>query len=162
MIGTPRNSKEIDMRIKPIAAGAAALFALTLTACGTNEMAKSAGSSSTAPMTTAMQTTAVQQAAARMGEFAGLGGKHVSGSAAVNGSTLEFTNFSSDEGPDLHAYLANGSSESDVAARKQISTIKFDQASQSFSLSGVDVGNYSTVVINCDKAKAVFGAASLK
>jgi hypothetical protein len=157
VIGTLGNPKEIDMHIKPIAAGAAAVFALTLTACGTNEMAKSSG-----PASTAAAAMTVQQAAPRTGEFAGLRGKQVTGSVTVTGSTLEFMNFLSDEGPDLHVYLTNGPSESDVAAGKHISTIKFDQAAQSFSLSGIDVGNYNTVVINCDKAKAVFGAASLK
>ncbi len=151
------------MVIKPIAATAAAVFALTLTACGANEM-KSAGPSSPASsamsstMTSAMGTAS---AAARMGHFTGLNGKHVGGTATVTGSNLEFTDFSSDEGPDLHVYLTKGSAESDVAAGKQISAIKFDQATQSFSLSGIDTMGYTTVVIHCDKAKAVFGAASL-
>ena len=34
------------------------------------------------------------------------------------GANLEFTNFSSDEGPDLHVYLTKGSTEADVAAGK--------------------------------------------
>lgn len=151
------------MVIKPIAATAAAVFALTLTACGANEM-KSAGSASPASsamsstMTSAMSTAS---AAARMGRLTGLNGKHVGGTATVTGSNLEFTDFSSDEGPDLHVYLTKGSTESDVAAGKQISAIKFDQATQSFSLTGIDTMGYTTVVIHCDKAKAVFGAASL-
>ena len=74
---------------------------------------------------------------------------------------LEFTDFSSDEGPDLHVYLTKGSTESDVAAGKEIAAIKFDQATQSFPLTGIDTMGYTTVVIHCDKAKAVFGAASL-
>lgn len=147
------------MLIKPIAAAAAAAFALTLTACGANEM-KSAGPSSPASsaMTSAMSTAS---SAARMGAFTGLNGKHVGGTATVTGSNLEFTNFSSDEGPDLHVYLTKGSTESDVAAGTQIASIKFDQATQSFPLSGIDTMGYTTVVIHCDKAKAVFGAASL-
>ncbi len=161
VIGTPRRSKEIQMVIKPIAATAAAVFALTLTACGANDM-KSASSSS--PASSAMTSTSammIPSAAARMGQFTGLNGKHVGGTATVTGANLEFANFSSDEGPDLHVYLTKGSTESDVAAGKQIAAIKFDQATQSFPLSGIDTMGYTTVVIHCDKAKAVFGAASL-
>lgn len=150
------------MVIKPIAATAAALFALTLTACGGNEM-KSAGPSS--PATSAMSATSSAMmnpnAAARMGHFTGLNGKHVGGTATVTGANLEFADFSSDEGPDLHVYLTKGSTESDVAAGKEIAAIKFDQATQSFPLTGIDTMGYTTVVIHCDKAKAVFGAASL-
>jgi len=163
VIGTPRRSKEFHMVIKPIAATAAAVFALTLTACGANEM-KSAGSSS--PSSSAMSSSmasamTASSAAARTGHFTGLNGKHVAGTATVSGMNLEFTDFSSDEGPDLHVYLTKGSTESDVAAGKQIAAIKFDQATQSFPLTGIDTMGYTTVVIHCDKAKAVFGAASL-
>ncbi|WP_286150188.1 DM13 domain-containing protein [Mycobacterium sp. ST-F2] len=163
VIGTPRRSKEFHMVIKPIVATAAAVFALTLTACGANEM-KSAGSSSpaSAAMTSAMTSAAMTPSATtRMGEFTGLNGKHVAGAAKVTGGNLEFSNFTSDEGPDLHVYLTKGSTESDVAAGKQISAIKYDQATQSFPLTGIDTAGYTTVVIHCDKAKAVFGAASL-
>ncbi|TPX01184.1 DM13 domain-containing protein, partial [Schumannella luteola] len=69
--------------------------------------------------------------------------------------------FSSSEGPDLHIYLTNGDDEAAVEAGMEISTVSFSEASQTFSLSGVDVSGYDTVVIHCDKAKAVFGAASL-
>lgn len=153
------------MVIKPIAAAAAAVFALTLTACGTDEMTKSSTPSPSAmTSTSAMASSSAMTpsaAMARMGEFTGLNGKHVAGSAKVAGANLEFTNFSSDEGPDLHVYLTKGSTEADVAAGKQISAIKFDQATQSFPLAGIDTMGYTTVVIHCDKAKAVFGAASL-
>ncbi|MHA7665525.1 DM13 domain-containing protein [Mycolicibacterium sp. HS_4_1] len=148
------------MVIKPIAAAAAAVFALTLTACGANEM-KSAGSSSPAMSSTMTSAMSTANSAARMGHFTGLNGKHVGGTATVAGTNLEFTDFSSDEGPDLHVYLTKGSAESDVAAGKEIAAIKFDQAMQSFPLTGIDTMGYTTVVIHCDKAKAVFGAASL-
>jgi electron transfer DM13 len=69
--------------------------------------------------------------------------------------------FSSDAGPDLHIYLTNGATESGVASGKQLGAISYDKASQTFSLGGVDPSRYTTVVIHCDKAKAVFGDASL-
>ncbi|WP_419402538.1 hypothetical protein [Mycobacteroides abscessus] len=46
--------------------------------------------------------------ATRSGMFEGLNGKHVIGKVTVNESTVEFADFSSDEGPDLHAYLTMG------------------------------------------------------
>ncbi|WP_439901879.1 DM13 domain-containing protein [Microbacterium azadirachtae] len=64
-------------------------------------------------------------------------------------------------GPDLHVYLTNGTDEAAVAAGKQIDPVAFDKDSQSFMLNGVDASMYKDVVIHCDKAKAVFGAAAL-
>ncbi|MFJ9246789.1 DM13 domain-containing protein [Streptomyces sp. NPDC101776] len=93
--------------------------------------------------------------------FAGLNGKKVTGSAQVSGSDVTLSGFTSDEGPDLHVYLTNGTDEAAVSAGKQLGAVKFDKASQMFALSGVDAAGYTTVVIHCDKAKAVFGAAKL-
>ncbi|MEV6486083.1 DM13 domain-containing protein [Streptomyces sp. NPDC051576] len=101
------------------------------------------------------------KAADRTGMFAGLNGKKVSGSAQVGGSGVTLSGFSSDEGPDLHVYLTDGTDEAAVSAGKEIGAVKFDKASQIFTLSGADASAYSTVVIHCDKAKAVFGAAKL-
>ncbi|WP_165691676.1 hypothetical protein [Mycobacteroides abscessus] len=47
--------------------------------------------------------------------------------------------------------------EADVAAGIRFAAIKFDKASQAYPLNGAD----TTVVIQCDKAKVIFGAASL-
>ena len=46
-------------------------------------------------------------------------------------------------------------------AGKMIDKVSFDTAEQTFDVSGVDTGMYTDVVIHCDKAKAVFGAAML-
>jgi hypothetical protein len=97
----------------------------------------------------------------RTGTFEGLNDKHVAGTAAVSDAQIVLSGFSSDAGPDLHIYLANGSDENAVAAGKEIGSIAFDKPSQTFSASGVDASKYTSVVIHCDKAKAVFGAASL-
>ncbi len=93
--------------------------------------------------------------------FAGLNGKKVTGTAQVSGSGVTLSGFSSDEGPDLHVYLTNGTDEAAVSAGKQLGAVKFDKKSQTFALNGVDASGYTTVVIHCDKAKAVFGAAKL-
>ncbi|WOX14794.1 DM13 domain-containing protein [Streptomyces sp. N50] len=104
---------------------------------------------------------AAMQSADRTGMFAGLNGKKVTGAAKVGGSGVTLSGFSSDEGPDLHVYLTNGTDEAAVSAGKQLGGVKFDEKSQTFALNGADAAMYSTVVIHCDKAKAVFGAAKL-
>ena len=116
----------------------------------------SAMSQSTPPPAMSQSTTST-----RTGTFEGLNDKHVAGTAAMSDAQIVLSGFSSDAGPDLHIYLANGSDENAVAAGKEIGSIAFDKPSQTFSTSGVDASKYTTVVIHCDKAKAVFGAATL-
>lgn len=149
------------MQMKALLVGTVAAFAAagTLTACGTNN-----GSSSTAtsPSSSTSATSGSSTMATRTGAFSGLNGKKVSGMVTIHGSTLTLTGYSSDQGPDLHVYLTNGTAESDVSAGVQISKVASDQMSQTFTLpSGVHAAMYTHVVIHCDKAKAVFGAATL-
>ncbi|HUP98884.1 MAG TPA: DM13 domain-containing protein [Aeromicrobium sp.] len=99
--------------------------------------------------------------APRSGTFAGLNGKKVAGTVKVGHGKVVLSGFSSDEGPDLYLYLAKGSDESDVMAGKSLGEVSYDEASQTFDLKGVDAAGYDTVVVHCDKAKAVFGAAEL-
>ncbi|GAA4480291.1 DM13 domain-containing protein [Microbacterium panaciterrae] len=117
-----------------------------------DKMASSSSMPSSSPMSSDMQKT---------GTFMGLNGKNVKGTVTISGSDLKLTGFSSDEGPDLHVYLTTGTDEAAVSAGKEISTVVFNQDTQSFMLSGVDASMYTDVVIHCDKAKAVFGAAPL-
>ncbi|MFJ5307210.1 DM13 domain-containing protein [Streptomyces sp. NPDC088350] len=128
-----------------------------LTACSGSDSKDS--SSKAAASMSASQPAA--RAADRTGMFAGLNGKKVVGSAQVSGSGVMLSGFSSDEGPDLHVYLTNGTDEAAVSAGKQLGAVKYDAKSQTFALNGADASAYSTVVIHCDKAKAVFGAAKL-
>ena len=114
-------------------------------------------SSSSTPMPSSSAMTDM----AKTGMFMGLNGKNVQGTVTISGSDLKLTGFSSDEGPDLHIYLTTGTDEAAVMAGKEISTVAFNQDTQSFMLSGVDASMYTHVVIHCDKAKAVFGAAPL-
>ena len=148
------------MQMKALLVGTVAALAAagTLTACGSNS-----SPSSTAPSTAPSQTTGTgSNAASRTGTFSGRNGKNVAGTATISGSTLTLTGYSSDQGPDLHVYLANGTTESDFASGVEISKVAYNQASQTFTLpSGTNGSSYSYVVIHCDKAKAVFGAASL-
>jgi hypothetical protein len=99
--------------------------------------------------------------AALSGTFAGLNGKKVAGTVKVADGKVVLSGFSSDEGPDLHLYLAKGDDEADVMAGKSLGKVSYDTAAQTFELNGVDAAGYDTVVVHCDKAKAVFGAAEL-
>ncbi|MFD4558503.1 DM13 domain-containing protein [Streptomyces sp. NPDC058469] len=132
-------------------------ISFTLTACGGSDN-KDSTSKAAASMSASQPA---MQSADKQGMFAGLNGKKVSGSAQVSGTGVKLSGFSSDEGPDLHVYLTNGTDEAAVSAGKQLGAVKFDAKSQTFALNGVNASMYSTVVIHCDKAKAVFGAAKL-
>lgn len=96
------------------------------------------------------------------GDFTGLNDKSVAGTATISGDTVMLSGFSSDEGPDLHLYLTDGTDENAVGSGVELGTIDFDEATQEFTIpSGTDVSGYSHLVVHCDKAKAVFGAAEL-
>ena len=136
---------------------------LAVAACSSSKPeAQSSETTSQKTVASAMsQTVAPASSSTHSGTFQGLNDKHVGGTVTVSDGQVALSGFSSDEGPDLHIYLAGGSDENAVAAGKELGTVAFDKASQTFSASGVDLSKYTTVVINCDKAKAVFGAATL-
>ena len=145
------------MQMKTLLVGTVAAIATagTLTACG------SSGSPSSSPATPTASAAAPASAGSRSGTFTGLNGKHVAGTATISGSTLTLTGYSSDQGPDLHVYLTHGTTESDVSSGIEISKVNYNQT-QTFTLpAGSDASMFTYVVIHCDKAKAVFGAASL-
>lgn len=146
------------MRSTELKGAALLTIALALAACSSSKEMQpgSAMSQSTPPPAMSQSMTST-----RTGTFEGLNDKHVAGTAAVSDAQLVLSGFSSDAGPDLHIYLANGSDENAVAAGKEIGSVAYDKPSQTFSTSGVDASKYTTVVIHCDKAKAVFGAATL-
>lgn len=143
----------------------AALMAigLTVAACSSSqpEAQPSAATSTTAPALAMSRTAVPASSNTRTGTFQGLNEKHVGGTVTVSDGQVTLSGFSSDEGPDLHIYLASGSDEAAVAAGKELGSVAFDKASQTFSAGAGDVSTYTTVVIHCDKAKAVFGAATL-
>lgn len=143
------------MRITAIV-GAAAL-ALSLAACGTNQQPMK----DTTPSAMADKPMPGKPMMSHSGTFAGLNGKKVAGRVTVSGTKVVLSGFSSDEGPDLHLYLATGSDEAAVAAGMNLGKVAYDAASQTFTLSGAAASKYDTVVVHCDKAKAVFGAAAL-
>lgn len=126
-------------------------------ASGVSTHSASAQSPSTAPTASVVLVSSVS----RSGRFTGANGKHVAGTVTISGGNVVLSGFSSDAGPDLHIYLTSGAGENDVTAGKQLGKVSYNQASQTFSLGGIDPAKYTTVVIHCDKAKAVFGDAPL-
>lgn len=154
------------MRITALAG--AAVLTLALAACGSTKddgMAKTDSEPSSA-MTNdggAMDGGAMkhEDGVSRTGSFAGLNGKKVAGTVTVADGKVTLSGFASDEGPDLHLYLTNGDDEAAVTAGKTLGKVSYDTASQTFELGDIDAGTFDTVVVHCDKAKAVFGAAGL-
>ena len=145
------------MRFRTLAGAALLAGAAALTACSTST--QSAGPST---QSSAMTTAMVQgMSNARTGTFMGLNDKHVAGAVKIAGGQVALSDFSTDPGPDLHIYLTNGTDENSVTAGKALGKIALDMPAQRFSTAGVDASQYTTVVIHCDKAKAVFGAAAL-
>ncbi len=88
-----------------------------------------------------------------------------------NGSlSLRLTDFHTSNGPDVHVVLANAG---DPALTKtspgtalellEIAPIKGNEGDQEYMLpANVDFTQYNTVVIYCERFRAVFGAASLQ
>lgn len=153
------------MRKSALATGAAipaALLAigLALAGCSSPSAGGAMGGSAPAPMASSSSSSS-SSSMEKTGDFMGLNDKMVKGTATVTGSMLTLSGFSSDEGPDLHVYLTSGTDEAAVSAGMEIDAVAFDKASQTFTLKDVDLSKYTDVVIHCDKAKAVFGAAAL-
>ncbi len=144
------------MRIKALSGAILVTVGIATAACGSSSNNNAQPASSAAPI-----ATVAGASASRVGTFTGLNDKHVSGTATVTAGTVVLTGFSSDAGPDLHIYLTDGTEESAVSAGKELGGVASDKASQTFTVSGADAAKYTHVVIHCDKAKAVFGAASL-
>lgn len=153
------------MRKLALAATAAVTLVLALSACSspaaTEDTKPSSSASASASASQSTDDGATMTMAEKTGDFMGLNEKTVSGSVTVTDDEIALSGFSSDEGPDLHVYLANGTDEAAVSAGMLVDAVSFDTASQTFTLDGVDTSKYSYVVIHCDKAKAVFGAAEL-
>jgi len=150
------------MRSTALKGAALLTIAVALAACSTSNEAHPGPAMSQSTTAPAMSQSAASGAAsARTGTFGGLNDKHVAGTATVTGAQIVLSGFSSDAGPDLHIYLTNGTDENAVAAGKELGSIAFDKTSQTFSTNGADPSKYTTVLIHCDKAKAVFGAATL-
>lgn len=147
------------MRKIALAATAALTLALALSACSSPAATEDAKPSSSASQSA--DSGAAMTMTEKTGAFMGLNDKKVSGTVTVTDDEIALSGFSSDEGPDMHVYLTNGTDEAAVSAGMLVDAVSFDTATQTFTLDGLDTSEYSYVVIHCDKAKAVFGAAEL-
>lgn len=153
------------MRTKIIIATSALGLALAVGGCSSQSAADNSPGATTSSAASQQSSTASDptasgsSAGSETGTFHGLNGKSVQGTVTVADGTVTLSGFSSDEGPDLHLYLAKGTDENAVAAGTELGPVDFKKASQSFKISG-DV-DFTDVLVHCDKAKAVFGAASV-
>jgi maltose-binding protein MalE len=131
-----------------------AFAAFILTGCSakssTDNKAQSSSSSSEAKSSLMEKT----------GTFTGKNDMKVSGTVTVSGSKIMLDNFATDEGPDLHIYLAK---DGDVKGSGILDQkIDLKSAKQSFTIpEGTDLSKYNTVVIWCDKAQVAFGEAAI-
>lgn len=150
--------------MRKITATGAVLVAMAISLVGCSQPASDEGmsDSSMSQSPEAMDDSMEMTEVSLSGDFEGLNDKMVAGMVSIEGDQLELSGFSSDEGPDLHVYLTNGTDEAAVDAGTRIDAVAWDEESQTFTLGeGVDASQYTDVVIHCDKAKAVFGAAAI-
>ena len=154
------------MRKTAIPAAAILALSLMLSACS-GAATDTTSSESTAPESSTTETEAGTDTDTEMmheehtGTFEGAGEHSVAGTVTVSGTEIVLEGYSSDEGPDLNIYLTNGNDEDAVAGGMQIDAVAYDEASQTFTFDAMDVSGYDTVVIYCDKVKAIFGSALL-
>lgn len=95
-------------------------------------------------------------------------GKMTSGTATVvatagGGRELDLTNFATESGPALHAYLVpTGSAPGDVSNHIDLGALQGTSGNQRFTLPpGADLSRYGQLVIWCEQAKVPFGTATL-
>ncbi|MBH0131137.1 DM13 domain-containing protein [Salinibacterium sp. NK8237] len=148
--------------MRKTATSAAAILALSLMLSACSGAATDTSSSeSTAPESSETETDTEMMHEELTGTFEGTSEHAVEGTVTVSDTEIVLSGYSSDEGPDLNIYLTNGNDEDAVAAGMQIDSVVFDEASQTFTFDAMDISGYDTVVIYCDKVKAIFGSAPL-
>ena len=98
----------------------------------------------------------------KSGTFEGLAGHDAEGLAKIiqtNDMTfLRFEDFTVTNGPDLRVYITPGG---DVKNGIHLEKLKGSKGDQNYSLVGIDVGVYDTVVIYCQPFGVYFGQAEL-
>lgn len=139
------------MKIKSLAITGSLASALLLGACGNMNDDKMTKMENTSKSMTSNQMM-------KSGKF--MGDKEmVEGMATIKGDKLMLEAFKSSKGPDLHVYLTK---DNDIKSGMKVDKVDYDKAEQTFNLKGIDVKEYNTVTIYCDKAHVIFGKAELK
>lgn len=103
-------------------------------------------------------TSASKMGKAFFGEFMGEGDHKVMGKVKVSMKDVVLSDFTTDEGPDLHVYLTK---DGDVENGMKLGAVDLEKKVQGFKLENVDLSMYNTVTIYCDEAHATFGNAML-
>lgn len=151
-----------------LAATAVVALGLSLTGCtpAAHEMRDASSPAAATPMremtpSDAPMTAAPAVGTVRHGSLAGDGGKTVTGTVTIDANTVEIAGFHSDDAPDLHFYLANGTDDAAATAGIEIGSVS-SQATQTITLpAGTATSMYTTLIVRCDKAKVVYGSAPL-
>ena len=98
----------------------------------------------------------------KSGTFEGLAGHDAEGIAKIiqvnDMNFLRFENFQVTNGPDLRVYITP---DGDVKNGIHLEKLKGSKGDQNYSLDGIDVGVYDTVVIYCQPFGVYFGQAEL-
>ena len=95
---------------------------------------------------------------ALVGQLMGQGKHKVMGMAKVTAKEVVLTGFSSDEAPDLNAYLTK---DGDVEHGLKLGKVDAKGAIQGYKLDKVDLSQYNTLTIHCDQVNETFGSAML-
>lgn len=135
------------------------LASSVLTACWNTgkQEEKMESSNSSSKLIESMDTS--KSMAPLIGMFKGENEHMVNGNVLIKDGKLVLTNFKTDEGPDLHVYVSKGT---DISKARPIDKIDLTKERQTFDLSEVNVEDYDTVLIYCNKANELFGSAVYK
>ena len=98
----------------------------------------------------------------KTGTFEGLAGHKAEGAAKIievnDMTSLRFENFEVTNGPDLRVYITQ---DGNVKEGIHLEKLKGSKGDQNYSLDGVDVEVYDTVIIYCQPFGVYFGQAEL-
>ncbi|MGX7417966.1 DM13 domain-containing protein [Carnobacterium gallinarum] len=93
------------------------------------------------------------------GKFAGLNEKNVQGQVTIEGNKVMLSNFTTDDGPDLHVYLIK---DDQIDGGIEVGKLELNKEDQTFTLpDGIDLKEYKKVAIYCEQAHIFFGEAVL-
>ncbi|QLK86578.1 DM13 domain-containing protein [Staphylococcus sp. 17KM0847] len=146
------------MKIKSILLSTTVATSLLLGACGNMDDDKEMKKDDKMMESKMEDKKADMKSMMKEGMFKGENDQEVEGKAMIKDGKLMLSDFKSSKGPDLHVYLTKNG---DVEKGMKIDKIKYDEKEQTFDLKDVNVDDYDTATIYCDKAHVVFGNAKL-
>ncbi|NWK84633.1 DM13 domain-containing protein [Staphylococcus sp. GSSP0090] len=147
------------MNIKPLLLSGTIATTLLLGACNNMDEKKDDMKDETKSESKMDHKAMDHEKVMKEGKFKGENKEKVEGTAMIKNNKLMLKDYSSSKGPDLHVYLTK---DGDIKNGKKIDEVAYDKSEQTFDLKGVNVKDYNTVTIYCDKAHVTFGSAALK